>query len=99
MTDTNQKPDDVEKAKETIAAAALEVAQALAHVDSIVQSKFSEVSYETMQRAGFNRKTGWQRPFNLSDARSLARQAALRLRAAWELLDPITPPPFKKPGE
>ena len=67
----------------------LHVTQALSDVDNIATAPDREVSYETMQRAGFNRKTGWRRKYSLADARSNARSAAIQLRAAWEILDPM----------
>lgn len=69
--------------------AELEMTAALGYVDSVVMSKETEVTYDTLQRAGFNRKTGWRRRYTLSDARSDARCAATRLRNAWQLLDPL----------
>ena len=73
-----------------IRGAVLEVTAALQHVESIRDSKHTGITYETMQRSGFKRKN-WQRPYALPDARSEATTAALRLRNAWELLDPINP--------
>ncbi len=65
------------------------VTEALRTVDHIVNDKEAEVSYETMQKSGFNRSTGWRRKYTLADARSDARSAAIQLRAAWEILDPM----------
>ena len=69
--------------------AALELTASLLYVDSIRDSKHTSISYETMQRSGFKRKN-WQRPYTLADARSEAKTAAMRLRTAWELLDPAS---------
>ena len=66
------------------------VTEALRTVNNIANNKELEVSYETMQRSGFNRKTGWRRKYTLADARGDARNAAIQLRAAWELLDPTS---------
>lgn len=71
--------------------AELEMTAALGYVDSVCTSKESEVTYGTLQRSGFKRKEGWRRRYTLSDARSDARCAAIRLRNAWNLLDPIGP--------
>lgn len=62
---------------------------ALQCVDTIRMRKECDVSYETMQRSGFSRKTGWKRKYTLADARSDADTAAICLRNAWEILDPI----------
>lgn len=67
--------------------AEMEMTAALDYVDQIATKKDAEISYETMQRSGFNRS--WRRKYSLSDARSAARCAAIRLRNAWQLLDPI----------
>lgn len=66
--------------------------EALRMVDSIWNSKTTDVAYETMQRSGFNRKEGWRRKYSLADARGDARNAATQLRAAWEVLDPSLKP-------
>ncbi len=66
--------------------------EALGLVDDIRSRQQTDVTYETMQRAGFNRKTSWRRKYTLADARKDAETAATRLRRAWEYLDPpITP--------
>jgi hypothetical protein len=62
--------------------------EALRLCDHIRSDQNAEVSYETMQRSGFNRKTGWRRKYSLADARGMADSAAIQLRAAWEILDP-----------
>ena len=67
----------------------LHLTQALGYVDNVIMTKNAEVSYETMQKSGFNRKRGWRRSYTLKDARSDASCAAIQLRQAWELLDPI----------
>lgn len=67
----------------------LHVTQALGYIDKIADTQSTEVTYETMQKAGFSRPTNWRRKYNLKDARQDARTAAVQLRAAWELLDPI----------
>lgn len=77
--------------EDIIRATALELTASLEYVDLIRMAKTSEVSYETMQRSGFRRKEGWRRKYSLADARSHADTAAIRLRNAWELLDPINP--------
>ncbi len=65
------------------------VTEALRTVDKIVSRQDAEVSYETMQKSGFNRSTGWRRKYTLADARADARSAAIQLRAAWEIIDPM----------
>lgn len=70
----------------------LHVTQALGEIDKIVMTTECGVSYETMQRAGFNRKTGWRRKYNLKDARGNAQCAAIQLRSAWDILDPMENP-------
>ncbi|WP_293373604.1 hypothetical protein [Nevskia sp.] len=72
-----------------IKGAELEMTAALGYVDEIRSRKETEVSYETLRRNRFNRKEGWRRKYTLSDARSAANCAAIRLRNAWQLLDPI----------
>lgn len=76
---------------DAIRGAVLELTAALGYVDGIKMRKGTEVSYETMQRSGFNRKTGWNRDYTLADARKDAATAATRLRNAWELLEPMNP--------
>lgn len=71
--------------------AALELTAGLQYIDRIADTRETSVSYETMQRSGFKRKAGWRRAYKLTDARSDAETAAIRLRNAWELLDPISP--------
>ena len=85
MTDATQA-----QREDVIRGAAMEVTAALQYVDRIRDSKHASITYETMQRSGFRRKN-WQRPYALADARSEAKTAAIRLRNAWELLDPINP--------
>lgn len=77
--------------EDIIRATALEISASLEYVDLIRMKKSHEVSYETLQRSGFKRKEGWQRKYTLADARRHADTAAIRLRNAWELLDPISP--------
>lgn len=67
----------------------LHVTQALGYIDKIVDTNTTEVTYETMQKAGFNRKENWRRKYSLKDARDDARTAAVQIRAAWDLLDPM----------
>ena len=73
--------------KTRIMEATAAVCDALSRVDSIRDGKHSEITYETMQKSGFKRKN-WLRPYNLKDAKSDAANAAIRLRAAWQILDP-----------
>ncbi len=61
---------------------------ALDYADRVRNSQTADVSYETMQRSGFNRPTGWRRKYSLADARRDAETVAINLRAAWEILDP-----------
>lgn len=75
--------------EDRIFAATLELTAALEYVDRIRMEKECEISYETMQRSRFRRKDGWRRAYTLKDARSNAETAAIRLRNAWEILDPI----------
>lgn len=77
--------------EDIIRGAALDLTAGLHYVDRIVAAREASVSYETMQRSGFRRKAGWRRAYKLTDARSDAATAAIRLRNAWELLDPISP--------
>jgi hypothetical protein len=65
-----------------------EVTEALRHADSISTSKTTDICYETMQRARFNRKEHWRRNYTLGDARGEAQAIAMRLRKAWDILDP-----------
>lgn len=74
-----------------IRSAVMELTTALQYVDRIVETRAVGVSYQTMQRSGFKRKAGWQRAYKMTDARDDAATAAIRLRNAWELLDPISP--------
>ena len=67
-----------------------QVCEALTLADSTATHTVKEVTYETMQKAGFNRPTNWRRKYNLSDARQDARNIAARLRAAWEILEPMS---------
>lgn len=80
--------------EDAIRDATLEVTAALQYTESIRDSKHTGITYETMQRSGFKRKN-WQRPYNLTDARSEAKTASIRLRNAWQLLDPIEEPAAK----
>ncbi len=77
--------------EDIVRGAVLELTAGLDYVQNIVTTQRYEVSYETMQRANFKRKTGWWRKYTLADARSQARTAEIRLSNAWELLDPINP--------
>lgn len=70
--------------------AVLELTAALQYVDSIRTSTVTQITYETMQRSGFKRKS-WTRKYTLADAKADADTAAIRLRNAWDLLDPRTP--------
>ncbi len=74
--------------EDSIRGAVLELTAGLQYADNVRQSKFTEIAYETMQRSGFKRKN-WQRPYTLADARRDATTAAIRLRNAWELLEPV----------
>ena len=65
----------------------MELTEALKYVDDIRSANFIDVSYETMQRSGFKRES-WKRKYTLADAKRDAEAAAMRLRNAWELLDP-----------
>lgn len=76
--------------EDDIQGAVLEMTAALSYVDAIKDSKFIEITYETMQRSGFRRKN-WSRNYTLADAKRDAANAATRLRNAWELLDPTNP--------
>lgn len=85
----------LEAAEERLRLAALEVADAISYVDSIRTGEVASVSYETMQKANFNRPRGWHRKYNLKDAKSDANCAAMRLRNAWQILDPCLVAPRK----
>ena len=74
---------------ERIAEATLELTAALEYVDRIRMLKTTDVTYETLQRSGFNRKEGWRRKYTLADSRKDAETAAMRMRKAWQILDPI----------
>lgn len=69
--------------------AVLELTAALDYLDRVRMTTHEEISYETMQRSGFKRKDGWRRKYTLADARRDANTAAIRLRNAWQLLDPV----------
>ena len=84
-----QAMKEIEQYESRVRGAEQEMTAALGYVDHIVMRKEAEVSYDTMQRSGFKRPEGWRRKYNLSDARSDARCAAIRLRNAWQLLDPL----------
>lgn len=71
--------------------ATMEVTAALEYVDHVRTVQFTEVTYETYQRSNFRRKDGARRKYTLADARKDAATAAIRIRNAWELLDPISP--------
>ncbi len=70
--------------------AVLELTAALGYVDGIRTATLTDITYETMQRSGFKRKT-WTRKYTLADAKADANTASIRLRNAWELLDPSRP--------
>ena len=72
---------------DSIRGAVLDLTAGLDRVDSIRTGKLAEVTYETMQRSGFMRKN-WVRKYTLADAKADASNAAIRLRNAWELLEP-----------
>lgn len=73
----------------SVKGAELEMTAALVYADEIAMRKETDVAYETLQRSAFKRKEGWRRKYNLSDARNTARLVAIRLRNAWQLLDPL----------
>lgn len=66
--------------EDVIRGAVLELTAGLEYVQKITTVPSQEVSYETMQRK-----------YTLADARSHSQTAGIRLRNAWELLDPINP--------
>lgn len=77
--------------EDAIRGASLEITAALGYVDLIATKKDEEITYETMQRSGFRRPDGWRRKYTLADARSHAQTAAIKLRNAWELIEPVNP--------
>lgn len=78
----------LEAAEDRLRQAALEVCAAIEYIDRIHTAPRQEVTYATMQKAGFRRADGWARKYTLADARSHAECAAMALRRAWEILDP-----------
>jgi len=79
-----------DKDPDAILGASLEIGQATSYLDRIIMGNTMDVTYETMQKAGFNRKTGWRRKYTLADAKQNASTAARHARNAWELLEPIS---------
>ena len=77
--------------EDTIRGAVLELTAGMEYVQRIGMAPHQEVSYQTLQRSGFKRKGGWNRKYTLTDARRHAETAEIRLRNAWELLDPVSP--------
>lgn len=71
-------------ALDRIKRAELEVSQALAYVDRIVDRQRVEVTRETYEKRNGPRL----RAYTMKDARADARTAAAGIRRAWEILDP-----------
>lgn len=62
------------------------ITQALEHVENIAQA--APVMRADVHKRTIKKKDDAYRPYTLKDAKSPARIAALRLRAAWDIVDP-----------
>lgn len=62
------------------------ITQALEHVENIAQA--APIMRADIHKRTIKKKDDGFRPYTLKDAKSPARIAALRLRAAWDIVDP-----------